>query len=76
VIQHLLDDFDQFDGIVEIAEVQHLLWPSAAVVPLVGILAEVIDAVGVEPAGPSLDAMEHIAVIRQQVGRVTALVVR
>ncbi len=65
---HLLDDPDQVGGIGEIAVVQHQAW-----IELVGILVEMIDAGGVEAAGPALDAMYHVALLQQQLRQIGAI---
>ena len=68
---HLLDDPDQVGAVGEVAVVQH-----QPRVGLVGILVEVINAAGVETAGPALDAMHHIALLQQQLRQITAVLPR
>jgi hypothetical protein len=55
---HLLDDSNQVGGICEVAVVKDESW-----VGFMGILIEVINALGVETASPPLDAMDHIALL-------------
>jgi hypothetical protein len=62
---HLLDDADQVGAVGEIAVMEH-----QAGIALVGVLVEVIDAAGVEAAGPPLDAVHRIALFQQELGQV------
>ena len=41
-----------------------------------GILVKVIDPVGVEAAGPALDAMHDVALLQQQLRQVAAVLAR
>ena len=65
---HLLDDPDQVGGIGQIAIVQN-----KPPVLFMRILVEVIDPVGVEQGGPSLDAVHLIAFFQQKFSQVGAV---
>ena len=65
---HLLDDADQAGTVGQVAVVQDELAPG-----FVGVLVQVVDAVGVEQAGPALDAMHFVALVEQKFGQVGAV---
>ncbi len=65
---HLLHDADQVGAVGQVAVVQH-----QARITLVGVLVQMIDPLGVEAAGPSLDAMHHIALLEQQLSQVATV---
>ena len=65
---YLLNDPDQVCAVGEVAIVQH-----QARVALVRILVEVINAGGVEAAGPALDAMDGVALVQQQLRQIRAV---
>ena len=69
----LLNDADQVGRIGEIAVVEDEASGGAAEVDLMGVLVEVIDAIGVEAAGAALDAMDAIALLQQEFGEVGAV---
>ena len=69
----LLNDADQVGRIGEIAVVEDEAGQGAADVDLMGVLVEVIDAIGVEAAGAALDAMDAIALLQQEFGEVGAV---
>ena len=70
---HLLDDPDQVGAVCEVAVVELQLGALALAAGLVGILIEVVDSLGVEAAGPALDAMHAVALFQQQLGQVGAI---
>ncbi len=65
---HLLDDADQVGAVRQVAVVQR-----EALVVHMRILVQVVDAVGVEQAGASLDAVHVVALVEQQFGQVGAV---
>ncbi|MPN47678.1 hypothetical protein SDC9_195282 [bioreactor metagenome] len=65
---HLLDDADQVGGIGQVAVVQ-----DQAPAWLVRILVEVIDALGVEGGGTTLDAMDLVALFQQKFRQIGAV---
>ena len=65
---HLLDDPHQAGGVGHVSVVQDEL----AVVD-VGILVEMIDAVGVEQRGAPFDAVDFVAFFQQKLGQVGAV---
>ena len=56
---HLLDNSYQIGGIRQVAVMEY----KPGIID-VGILIKVINAVGVEAAGPSLDAVHHITLLQ------------
>ena len=64
----LLDDADQIAGVAEITVVQLELG-----VGDVGILINIVDALGVERGGAPLDAVDDIAFFQQEFGKVGAI---
>ena len=64
----LLDDPDQVGAVRQVAVVQHQ--PRVA---LVGVLIQVIDAAGVEAAGPPLDPVHRVALLQQEFGQIAAV---
>ena len=64
----LLDDADEVAGVGEIAVVQ--LEPSLGDV---GVLVDVIDALGVEQRGAALDAVDNVAFFEEEFGEVGAI---
>ena len=65
---HLLHHVNQVRGIGEIAVMQH-----EAAAPVVRILVQMVDPVGVEQRGPALDAMDGVALAEQEFGQVGAI---
>jgi hypothetical protein len=64
----LLEDADQVGGIGEVPVVENEI-----AVLLVGVLVEVVDAVGVEGGCPAFDAVDFIAFFQQEFGEVGAV---
>jgi hypothetical protein len=62
---HLLDDAHQARAVGHVAVVQR-----ETTVLLVRILVEVIDAVGIEQRGATLDAMHLVALVEQELGEI------
>ncbi len=65
---YLLDHADQVGRVGEVAVVK--VQPHIA---LVGILVQVIDAIGVEKRGTALDAVDLVALVQQELGEVGAV---
>lgn len=65
---HLLDDADQVGGIGQVAVVE-----VQVAVLHVGVLVEVVDAVGVEQRGAALDAVDDVAFLEQEFGEIGAV---
>jgi hypothetical protein len=65
---HLLDDPDQVRRIREVAVVQH-----EALMIDVRVLVEVVDAVGVEERSASLDAVHLVALVKEELRKVGAV---
>jgi hypothetical protein len=55
-----LNDFDEIAAIGEVSIVENEAW-----IVCVGILVKMINATGIETAGPALDAMHHIPLLQQ-----------
>ena len=65
---HLLHDADQVGGVGQVAVVQ-----DEADVPLVRILIEMVDALGVERRRAALDAVHDVALGEQEFGEIGAV---
>ena len=65
---HLLDHVDQAGGVRHVAVVKH-----QAALFLVGILVEVVDAVGVQQGSAALDAMHFIPLFQKEFGEIGAI---
>ena len=65
---HRLDDADEAGGVGHVPVVQH-----EASVRVVGILVEVVDAVGVEERGAPLDTVDFLALLQQEFREIGAI---
>ena len=65
---HLLDHVDQAGGVGHVAVVKH-----QAALFLVGILVEVVDAIGVQQGSAALDAVHFIPLLEKELGEIGAI---
>ena len=68
---HLLDDPDEVGAVGKVAVVEH-----QARIAYMGILVEVVNPAGVEAAGTPLDPMNLVALLKQQLRQVAAVLPR
>ncbi|MNL02313.1 hypothetical protein D3C87_1228140 [compost metagenome] len=67
----LLDDPDQIGGVGQVSVMQ--VKPAVGVM---GILVEVVDAIGIEQGSPALDPVDLIALLQQQLGQIRTILSR
>ena len=65
---HLLDNADQVGGVGQVPEVE-----DEVAVLHVGVLVDVVDAVGVEQRGTAFDAVDDITFFEQEFGEIGAV---
>ena len=65
---HLLHDPNQVGAVGQVPVVEHQPW-----ILFMGILVKMINPVGVEAAGPALDAVHLVTLLKQEFGQIAAV---